>query len=96
MHAVIRTYTGKGAAEAFAFIEKNHAGVEEVMRKVKGFQSYTLIRTADGGVAVTIADDTAGLEQSAAAAREWLAKNAAQFTISAPSLVEGTVILHTA
>lgn len=96
MHAVIRTYTGKGAAEAFAFIEKNHAGVEEVIRKVKGFQSYTLIRTADGGVAVTIADDPAGLEQSAAAAREWLAKNAAQFTISLPSLVEGTVILHTA
>jgi hypothetical protein len=94
MHGVVRTYSGKGAAELFAFVEKNHAGVEEAMRNVKGFQSYTLMRTADGGVAVTICDDKAGTEQSAAAAREWLAKNTPGFTVTAPTVSEGTVIIH--
>jgi hypothetical protein len=46
MHAVIRTYSGNGAKELVDAIEKNKAEVEKLIRSVKGFVSYSLVRTA--------------------------------------------------
>ena len=37
MHTVVRTYSGKGAAELFDLLEKRKADVEREMRAVKGF-----------------------------------------------------------
>ncbi len=48
MHAVIRTYSGKGAKELFDVLEKSKADVEKLIRSVKGFVSYSLVRTAGG------------------------------------------------
>jgi hypothetical protein len=39
MHAVVRTYSGKGAKEPFDFLEKNKAEVEKLIRAIKGFVS---------------------------------------------------------
>ena len=39
MHAVIRTYCGKGAKELFNLLEQRKADVELVMRPIKGFVS---------------------------------------------------------
>jgi len=49
MHAVVRTYSGKGTKELFDVLEKNKADVDKLMRAVKGFVSYSLVRTAGGG-----------------------------------------------
>ena len=46
MHAVVRAYSGKGTKELFDVLDKNKADVEKIMRAVKGFVSYSLVRTA--------------------------------------------------
>jgi hypothetical protein len=93
MHAVIRNYSGKGAKELFDVIQKNEAEVEKVIRPVKGFVSYALVRTADGGCSITVCLDKAGTDESTRAARDWIAKNAGN-TGAAPTISEGTVMLH--
>jgi hypothetical protein len=94
MHAVIRNYSGKGAKELFDVIEKNKAEVEKVIRPVKGFVSYSIARTADGGFSVTVCQDKAGTEESTRAARDWIAKNAGNTGAAAPTVSEGAVMLH--
>jgi hypothetical protein len=94
MHAVMRDYSGKGTKKLFDLIEKNKAEVEKVIRPVKGFVSYSLIRTARGGLSITICDDKAGTDESTRAARDWIAKNARDTGAARPKISEGTVILQ--
>jgi len=90
MHAVIRNYSGKGAKALFDII----AEVEKVIRPVKGFVSYSVARTARGGFSVTVCQDKAGTEESTRAARDWIKKNAGNTGAAAPTVSEGTVMLH--
>ncbi|MBV8429143.1 MAG: hypothetical protein JOZ88_18070 [Hyphomicrobiales bacterium] len=64
------------------------------MRGVKGFVGYTLARTREGTVSVTVCQDKAGADESLTVAREWIAKNAASTGVGAPYVSEGPVILH--
>jgi hypothetical protein len=93
MHAVVRTYSGKGAKELIDVIEKNKPEVERLIRGVKGFVSYSLVRTADGGFSVSVYQDKAGTDESIRVARDWIAQNAST-TGAAPSIAEGTVLLQ--
>ena len=54
MHAVMRDYSGEGAKKLFDILEKKTAEVKEVIMPIKGFVSYSLIRTARGGFSITI------------------------------------------
>jgi restriction endonuclease Mrr len=94
MHAVVRTYSGKGAKELFDVLQKRKAEVESVMRSVKGFVSYTLARSGDGGYSVTVCQDKAGVDESVAKAKDWVAKNAGSTQVGAPKVSSGEVILH--
>jgi hypothetical protein len=94
MHAVMRDYSGKGTKKLFDLIEKNKAEVEKVIRPVKGFVSYSLIRTARGGLSITMCEDKAGTDESTRAARDWIAKNARDTGVARPKISEGTVILQ--
>jgi hypothetical protein len=94
MHAVMRDYSGKGTKKLFYLIEKNKAEVEKVIRPVKGFVSYSLIRTARGGLSITMCEDKAGTDESTRAARDWIAKNARDTGVARPKISEGTVILQ--
>jgi hypothetical protein len=94
MHAVVRLYSGKGAKELFDLLEKRKADVEGVIRPVKGFMSYTLARSGDGGFSVTVCQDKAGADESVRVAREWIAKNAGTTGAGAPQVSEGSVIIH--
>ena len=76
MHAIVRTYSGSGAKELMDVLEKNKAEVEKLIRAVKGFVSYSLVRTADGGFSVSVYQDKAGTDESIRVARDWIAKNA--------------------
>jgi hypothetical protein len=95
MHAVVRTYSGKGAKEILDAVEKNKADLESRMRGIKGFVSYSAVRTADGGFSVSVFHDKAGTDESVRVARDWVAKNAGNTGAAAPNVSEGTVILHT-
>ena len=94
MHAVIRSYSGEGATKLFDLLEKRKSDVESAMRQVKGFTGYSLIRTGEGGVSVTICQDKAGTDDSLQKAREWIAQNASDIAVSAPKVSEGPVILQ--
>ena len=94
MHVVIRTYSGKGAKELFDVLEKRKADVESVMRSVKGFVSYTLARSGDGGLSVTVCESNAGIDESVQKAKEWVAANAGNTGVGAPTVADGVVIIH--
>jgi hypothetical protein len=94
MHAVIRTYSGEGAQELFDIIEKNKEEVEGLIRGVKGFIGYSLVRTAGGGFSVSVYEDKAGTDESLRVARDWIAKNASNTGVGAPTVSDGTVMLH--
>jgi hypothetical protein len=94
MHAVIRMYSGTSAKQLVELLETRKAEVEAIIRPVKGFVSYSCIRTADGGATVTVCEDKAGTDESLRVAREWIGKNAANLGASAPTVSEGPVILH--
>lgn len=94
MHAVVRTYSGEGAKELFDLLEKRKSDVESLIRTVKGFVSYSLVRTADGGISVTVCQDKAGADDSVQKAKDWIGGNASSIGASAPKVSEGSVILH--
>jgi hypothetical protein len=94
MHTVVRIYSGKGAKELFDLLEKRAADVEKQMRSIKGFVSYMLARSGDGGFSVTTCQDKAGVEDSLQKAKDWIAKNAGSTGVAAPKVSEGSVIVH--
>lgn len=94
MHAVVRTYSGQGAKELFELLEQRKSEVEELIRSVLGFHAYTLIRTDDGGVTVTVCQDKAGTDQSLQLARDWIQQNASNLGTSPPVVSEGSVVLQ--
>jgi hypothetical protein len=94
MHAVIRTYSGQGAKEPFDLLEKRKSDVESLIRSVKGFVSYSLVRTSDGGLTMTVCQDKAGTDDSLQKAKDWIAKNGSDIGASAPTVSEGPAILQ--
>lgn len=94
MQTVIRRFSGKGAKELFDVLEKRTGEVEELMRSIKGFVSYTLARSGDGGFSVTVCQDKTGTDESVQRAKEWIAKNAGSTGVGAPEVTEGSVLLH--
>ena len=93
MHAVVRTYSGKGAKELLDVLEKNKGEIEGLIRAVKGFVSFSLVRTSEGGFSVSVFNDKAGTDESVRVAG-LIAKNAANTGVSPPNISEGTVILQ--
>jgi restriction endonuclease Mrr len=94
MHAVIRTYSGEGAKVLFDLLETRKADVESLIQTVRGFVSYSRVRTGDGGVSVTVCQDKAGADESVQKAKDWIGKNAGSIGASAPKMSEGPVILQ--
>jgi hypothetical protein len=94
MHAVVRTFAGPAAKQLFDMLEARRQEVETLIRPVRGLVCYSLIRTAEGGVSVTVCEDKAGTDQSSQIAREWIAKNAADLGVSAPAIFEGSVVVQ--
>jgi hypothetical protein len=94
MHAVIRTYSGPAAKKLFDVLEERKRELETIIRPIKGFVSYSLLRTADGGASVTVCQDKGGTDESLRVAREWIQKNASSVSANPPAVSEGSVILH--
>lgn len=94
MHAVVRRYSGAGAVALFNLLDERRSEVEQIIRNVPGFVGYSLMRTADGGVSVTVCEDKAGADQSLQLARDWVKNNATDFDVNRPEVAEGEVILH--
>ena len=94
MHAVVRTYSGAGAKKLADVLEEHKKDVKKIMRPIKGFKSYSLMRTADGCVSVTVCKDKTGTDESLRVAAKWIKKNASNTGASAPTVSEGSIIVH--
>ena len=94
MYAVVRNYSGQGAKELFDLLEQRKSEVETIIRSVTGFVSYTLLRSEDGGVTVTVCQDKTGTDESMRVAKEWTQENASDIGSSPPSVSEGSVVLQ--
>lgn len=93
MYVVVRQYSGEGASQLFAELVNRRAEVEEIIRGVSGFVGYTLARTGDGGVSVTVCQDKAGTDESVQVAASWIKENMS-IKVAPPSVSEGETILH--
>jgi hypothetical protein len=87
-------HPGKGSKKLIDLIEQNKTEVEGLLRGIKGFDSYCLVRTARGGFSVSVYEDKAGTEESVRVARDWIAKNAGKLGTARPSVSEGTVVFQ--
>ena len=91
MYAVVRNYSG--ASQTFDELESKKDDVERVIRGVPGLVSYTLFRTTDGGVSVTVCQDKAGTDESVKVAAEWIRENISGGS-NPPAISEGGTILQ--
>ncbi len=90
MHAVVRSYSGHGAKELCDILERDKSTVEKLIRGVKGFVSYSLVRTEDGGFSVSMFQDKNGCDESVRVARDYISKNATNTGVAAPKVSEAT------
>ena len=68
--------------------------MESLIRSVKGFVSYSLVRTSRGGFSVSVYEDKAGTDESIRVARDWISKNAGKLGTARPTVSEGTVVFQ--
>ena len=94
MHTVIRTYSGKGAVETIDLIISSKKDIKKLMRSVKGFVDYSVVKTEDGGFSVTVSKNEKASEAITAAAREWVAANAAHLKAKPPKVLGGKVAMN--
>jgi hypothetical protein len=94
MHAVVRTYSGRGSKKLIDVIEKNKTEVEGLLRAINGFVSYYLVRTTRGGFSVSVYQDKAGTDESIRVARDWIAKNASNLGAARPTASQGAVVFQ--
>ena len=93
MYAVVRTFSGPGAKGLFDLLENRKSEVDAAMRCVPGLVSYTLLRSGDGGVSVTVCQEKKGTDASMQVAREWVQQNLSGFGWL-PIVEEGVVVVH--
>ena len=94
MHTVIRSYSGSGATALFDLLDEKKEEVESLIRSVNGFTSYSLFRTDDGGVSVTVCADKRGTDESLQLAREWIQEHGSKLNVGPPTVMEGSNILQ--
>jgi hypothetical protein len=93
MHAVVRTYSGQGSSDLFDLLGQREEDVKSLMSGVPGFISYAAVRTGEGGVTVTVCEDTAGTEESSRRAAQWVKENVSA-TVDPPAITEGDTVLQ--
>jgi hypothetical protein len=94
MYAVIRQYSGQGATQLMDELKQKQSDVERLIKGIAGFESYTLMRSSDGGFSISIYRDKAGADESSRQAADFVNKNMSEAARVAAQKSEGEVILH--
>ena len=92
MYVVVRRYTG--ASQLLDKLEADRSDIERLLRDVRGFLAYYLIRSGDGGISVTVCEDRVGAEESNLLAADWITDNAPTLPGNAPVVMEGEAAIH--
>ena len=95
-HAVVRNYTGPGARKFADLLEARKSDVSALMKPIKGFVSYSFVRSDDGGMSITVCKDKEGTDESSRAASNWVKQNASDTGVGLPKVSEGDLVIHIA
>lgn len=92
MYATIRIY---GEAEGLADAVAEHkAEIVGRFREIDGFRSYYIVKTGPvSATSITVCDDQAGAEASNEVARDYIATNLGNLSVSAPEVHVGEVAM---
>lgn len=90
MHATFRWYSDPSLADALA---SRADDIRAVLGQVPGLRSYTVTKTDQGTVTMTVCDDEAGTAESTRVAREWMLANLPDLAVTPPSVSAGEVLL---
>ena len=93
MYAVVRTYSGKGAAELFELLGQREEDVKSLISGVPGFVSYAAFRADEGVKTVTVCEDKAGTDESSTRAAAWIGENV-DVSVDAPEIAEGETFIQ--
>jgi hypothetical protein len=93
MYAVVRTYSGQGAAEVFDLIVRLESEVRGLFEEVPGFVSYTAVRTGDGGSTVSVCQDKTGTSETTRRAAAFL-RDKMNGPLDPPAITEGEAVLQ--
>lgn len=89
MFASIRKYNG------FPLLSdelvKHQDAIKNMLRPIKGFHAYYMVRTNDGIVSMTVCEDRTGAEESNRVASNWLKNNLPTFATAVPETTVGEV-----
>ena len=91
MYAVVRHYRSPQLIDELA---QNQDAIGQIISGIDGFVSYTLLRTEDGGITLSVYRDRAGAEESTRQAQAWTQANISPAAQSAAEVSQGEVILH--
>ena len=94
MYAVIRRYSGQGATQMMDELASMIGEVENIIKSVPGFASYSLFRTGDGGASVSIFEDKSGADESSRRAAAFIQERLSPAAKVAAEKSEGQVLLH--
>ena len=92
LFASIRKYNG--APLLSDEMLKHQDGIKSVLRPIRGFHAYYLVKTSDGVVSMTVFDDKAGAEESNRVEATWLKDKLPTITTRAPDITIGEVSIQ--
>ena len=72
MYAVVRHYRSPQLIDELA---QNQDAIGQIISGIDGFVSYTLLRTEEGGITLSVYRDRAGAEESTRQAQAWTQAN---------------------
>ncbi len=90
MHGTVRVYGGGELADRLV---QNEGAVKDLLSGIEGFKAYYLIKTADGTASVSVYESEAGAAESNTAAAAWIKENLPDFSVSAPQIFAGEVVI---
>ena len=89
MFASIRKYNGSPLLSDELL--KHQDELKSVLRPIRGFQAYYLVKTTDGAVSLTVCEDKAGADESNRAEATWLKSKLPTFANRSPEITIGEV-----
>ena len=93
MHAVVRNYSGSDASELFDELQGLLGGREEAIRSISGVVAYTLLRTTNGVMSITVCENKTASDESVTVAAEFINQNCSTIA-NPPEVSEGATMLH--
>ena len=73
---------------------KRRDDIHSVLRPIKGFRSYYLLKTSDGAVSMTVCEDKLGVDESNRVAANWLKDKLPTFANHTPEIITGEVMMY--